>query len=111
MLSDCGAFLRQGRPENGNWIAHRPAQHDRLFQVRDAENVRLVRDGLGNLNHAVAIGIRFDDCEKLDIGPKFFAHKRHVTTQCAPIDLSPTAVMFFHHFCALRGVVMCGSRR
>jgi hypothetical protein len=92
-------------------MTHRHAQRGCFLQIGDAEDIRLVRDGLGNLNHAMAIGIRFDDSDKLDTALKFFADKRHVMTQSVAIDLSPTAVMRFHHFCPARGVVMCGSRR
>ena len=67
--------LRQGWPENGDWIAHRRAQRGGLFQVRDAEDIRLVRDGLGNLNHAMAIGVCFDDREQVNIRSEFLADK------------------------------------
>src|SRR4029077_7607497 len=98
-------------PENSNWMAHRCAQCCCLLQVRDAEDGYLLRNGLGNLDHAMAIRVCFDDREQVNIRSEFLADKGYVMTQCAAIDLSPTAVMFFHHFCALRGVVICGSRR
>src|SRR5262249_38548878 len=97
--------------KNRNWILDRAAQRSCLFQIGDTKNVRLIGDGPSHLDHPMAVGIRFDDCEKLHPRPKLLTYKRDVTTQCAPIDLSPTAVMLFHRICAGCGVVTWGSRR
>ena len=56
-------------------LRDRRAQCGCLLQVRDAEDVRLVRDGLGNLNHAMAIGVCFDDRDQVNIRSEFLADK------------------------------------
>ena len=64
-LGDCRSFLRNGRTENDNWMRQRFPKSARFFQVRDAEQLRVVREHFRNADHAMPISVRLHDGEKL----------------------------------------------
>ena len=50
------------------------AQDGRLFQIRDAENLHLLRQRLGHTHHTVPVSVRFDDGEHFHVRAESLAH-------------------------------------
>src|SRR5437762_8069183 len=85
-------------------------QLNRLIQIRDAKELGLVCQCLGDANQAVSVSICFDNGETLGRS-NMLAHHSCVVPQGALINLSPASMSFCHHEAILWdfGRVMCGS--
>src|SRR5205814_5274862 len=85
-------------------------QLNRLIQIRDAKELGLVCQCLGDANQAVSVSICFNNGEKLGRS-NMLAHHSCVVPQTALINHSPASMSFCRHEAILWdfGSVMCGS--
>ncbi len=71
----------------------RAAQLQRFAQIRDAEEIDLLAQGVSDLDHAMAVAIRLDHREHGSRGTDSFPRDARVVTQSGAIDFRPATIL------------------